>query len=250
MKKILIICLMVLLIGCNEVSNETVTGYTYDEPLILTMYSEDIKKEDVGFNNPVAEEIARLTGVRMDTQYPVENVSDKIDLMVNSGDYPDLIMVKDTHKMVDAGAYIDLAPLIEAHGPNIKKLYEDYFGRLKFSEEDPAIYVLPTAPVDTVNYKPVQGFKLQHAVVKALGYPKMDILKDFEKAIKDYMEMYPEIDGEKTIGISFVMEDWRWKVTVGNSGGFTTGVPDDGNWYIDPETYEATYRLLRPEEKE
>ena len=29
-----------------------------------------------------------------------------------------------------------------------------------------------------------------------------------------------------------------------------TGGPDDGQWYIDPETYEAIYHIRRPEEKE
>ena len=235
--------------GCSEDKPTTVTGYSSDSPLLLTMYSEDVKREDTGFNSPIAHEITNRTGVKLDVLYPVEGVSEKIDLMINSGDYPDLVMVKDTNRMVDAGAYIDLTDLIDEHGPNIKKLYGDYINRLKFSENDQAIYVLPSEPVDEVNYRPVMGFRLQHDVVEKLGYPALETLEDYENAIREYMTLYPEINGEKTLGISFVIEDWRWKITLGNSGGFATGAPDDGNWFVDPETYEASYRFLRPEEK-
>ncbi len=248
--KILMLLLIALfMVSCNENKSDEL-NYRNGETLILTMYSEDLKKEDVGFSNSVADEIVRLTGVKLDVKYPVESVSDKIDLMINSGDYPDLIMVKDTHKLVDANAYLDLTPLLLEYGPNLMKLYGGYINRLKFSQEDSSIYVLPTKPVDEIDFEPILGFQLQHAVVKSLGFPEMKTVKDYEKAIKEYMKMYPEIDGEKTLGLSFVIEDWRWKITIGNSAGFATGTPDDGNWYIDPDTYEATYRFLREEERE
>ena len=112
--------------GCQDEPVTTVTGYSAEEPLIITMYSEDLKSEDNGFSSPVANEITRLTGVKLDVQYPVEAVSDKMDLMINSGDYPDLILVKDTQRIVDAGDYVDLKPLIDEHGPNLMKLYGKY----------------------------------------------------------------------------------------------------------------------------
>lgn len=249
-KWLIYVLILINLMGCQDEPVTTVTGYSAEEPLIITMYSEDLKSEDNGFSSPVANEITRLTGVKLDVQYPVEAVSDKMDLMINSGDYPDLILVKDTQRIVDAGDYVDLKPLIDEHGPNLMKLYGKYIERLKFNEEDPSIYVFPAHGVDEVLYEPDMGFKLQHAVVKALDYPELKTLEDYEKAIKDYIEMYPTIDGEETIGLTFVIEDWRWKITLGNSGGFATGAPDDGNWYVDPVTYEAKYRFLREEERE
>lgn len=238
--------------GCSDDSTNTVESLvsTENEVLTLTMYSEDLKMEFDSFLSPVAKAITDDTGIALDIQYPTEGLAEKIDLMVASNVYPDLIMVKDTHKLVDAGAYVDLRPLIEAYGPNIKKLYGEYMPRLQFSLEDEAIYVLPQRPVGEIAWEPEMGFQLQHDVVQKLGYPTLETLEDYENALRTYMDMYPEINGEPTIGITFVIDDWRWKISIGNAAGFATGAPDDGNWFVDPETYQASYRFLRPEEKE
>jgi putative aldouronate transport system substrate-binding protein len=234
--------------ACDENTQSSSEGVL--SPISLSLYSEDLNLYDQGFSNPIAKAITSETGVSLNILYPTEGVSEKIDLMITSGDYPDMIMIKDTQKLVDAGAYMDLRPLIEKYGPNLKKLYGDYYNRLKFSLEDESIYVLPTKPVDEVRLEPIMGFQLQHAVVRALNYPKLETMQDYENAIKRYMTMYPRINGEVTIGITMVIDDWRWLISLGNFSAFATGLPDDGNWYIDPETYEATYRFLRPEEKE
>ena len=39
-------------------------------------------------------------------------------------------------------------------------------------------------------------------------------------------------------------------ISVTNPAFLTTGAPDDGEYYIDPKTNEATYHFRRPEEKE
>ncbi len=39
-------------------------------------------------------------------------------------------------------------------------------------------------------------------------------------------------------------------ITVSNPAVATAGVPDEGEIYIDPATYEAKFHYLRPEEKE
>ena len=236
-----------LLQGCGSVKAPNTNGP--EKQMVLSMYSEDLKLEYESFTSPVAKEITKRTGVKLDIQFPNEGIAEKINLMISSGEYPDLIMIKDTSLMVEAGAYIDLAPLIDAYGPNIKKLYSGSMNRLKFSPEDPAIYVLPTKPVNEQRWRPEMGFQLQHDVVKTLGYPKLETVHDFEKAIKTYMAKNPTINGQPTLGITFVNEDWRWKISLGNGAGFATGAPDDGNWYVDPVTHEAIYRFLRPEEK-
>lgn len=65
--------------------------------------------------------------------------------MVASGDFPDIVSPKgELSKLVEAGAMLDLTDLIEQHAPNLKKLYGNYMNRLKYSNEDQAIYVLPT----------------------------------------------------------------------------------------------------------
>ena len=50
--------------------------------------------------------------------------------------------------MVDAGAMLDLTDLIDKYAPNIKKLYGDQMKRLRYSNSDKAIYVIPSYAVD------------------------------------------------------------------------------------------------------
>ncbi len=171
--------------------------------------------------------------------------------MAASGDYPDFIYALEySNIVVDAGGFIQLDELIEKYGPNIKKLYGDYLPRLKYSEADPHIYFLGLPTVGEVKYEPESGFQLQHAVLKELGYPKIETLKDYQNAIKTYIEKYPEIDGKPTLGLSLLADDWRIKITVTNPALFATGGPDDGEWYYDKSTGKAKLHLTRPEEKE
>jgi putative aldouronate transport system substrate-binding protein len=172
--------------------------------------------------------------------------------MIAGKDYPDLIYVKGTemNQLVQADALMDLTPMIEKYGSNIKKLYGKYLNRLQYNINNKAIYALSSGGVDNEKWEPSMGFELQHAVVTELGFPKIETLEDFENAIKAYKEKKPTIDGKPTIGLSLIADDWRWQVSVGNGAGFATGAPDDGNFYIDPKTYKAEFRFTREPEKE
>jgi len=231
----------------NQVENQN-EGNLKNDVTLLTMFSEDDISDN--FSNPVAQKITEKTGVKIEVEVPVGNVNEKIGIMMASGDYPDFILVKHMGQFVDSGAYIDLKPLIDEYGPNLKKLYGSYLNRLEYSEEDSSIYVLPTSPINNINWLPNAGFELQHAVVKELNYPKLETIYDFEEAIKKYINEHPTINGLPTIGISLITDDWRWLVSLSNPGAFATGRPDDGQWYIDPISYEATYRFSRDDEKE
>lgn len=217
----------------------------------FTVFDSDANADWEKMESSIGKKITEDTGVTLDPEFDVNGGTQKIALMAASGDYPDLIIPKgEAGTLVDAGALIDLAPLIEEHAPNLKKIYGDYISRLKWSEEDPSIYVLSTAPVDPTNYNPGTGFWLQHDVVKEAGYPEIRTLDDYESAIRSYMEKYPTIDGQPTIGLSLLADDWRIQVSTLNGGFFATGASDDGEYYVDPETYEAKLHYRRPEEKD
>lgn len=242
---ILVLLLCLLLIGCEkEVMLETVES----SEVKMTFFSTD--NISMNYANPVADKIAEETGVRIEVQLPIGEVNQRIDTMIISGDYTDFLMVKDTAYLVDVNALIDLEPLMREHAPNLMEFYKDYMNRLSYSNSDDTIYVLPTSELGNSVWQPRMGFELQHAVVKELGFPEIKTIYDYENALKAYIEKYPEINGKPTIGISLMSDDWRWMITIGNPGGFVNGLPDDGQWYINPTTYEANYRFSGDREKE
>jgi putative aldouronate transport system substrate-binding protein len=219
------------------------------EPLVLTMFSYDVNFNNPNFEDPVGKKITERTGVKVNIEYPVGDAEQKVTVMIAGGDYPDLVAHKGAAKFVDAKAFVNLTPYIEKYGKNLKKLYGPYMKRLRYSLQDKSIYYLGSFGVGT-QFWDVNGFQLQHGVVKELGYPRMKTVKDFEKAIREYKEKHPTIDGQPTIGLSLLADDWRFWISVTNQAVFATGGPDDGQWYVNPKTGKAIYHFTRPEEKE
>lgn len=242
---------VLLLAGCSDdsTSSDTSSDNSSDEPVTLTFFSADgVEKE---FDDPVAQKITEETGVKLELDYPVGGNDEAIPLMIASGDYPDLIYAKgDIGKLIDAGGVIQLDDLIEEKGDNLKAMYGDQLDRLRNSVDDPSIYTVGTYGVDNAYWETSGTFQIQLDVLRELGYPEIKTLEDFEAAITKYAEMYPEIDGQKTIPLSLLGSDWRWLITVGNPAGFASGLEDDGQWSVNDETGEATYKFLLPEMKD
>ncbi|MCM3127049.1 MULTISPECIES: ABC transporter substrate-binding protein [unclassified Paenibacillus] len=234
--------------GTSSESNST-------EPITFTFFGADASPNWNKMQDAIGQKIIEETGVTINAEYDVSSGGgdEKIPLMAASGDYPDLIYPKgNLSKLVDAGAMIDLTDLIEEHAPNLKKVYGDQMNRLKYSNEDQSIYWLPTnTGVGQTLFDAGGGFSIQHQVVKELGYPEIKTLEDFENAIREYYEKHPTTaDGQPTIPISLSADGWRIMITVTNPAFGVTGAPDDGEYYINPETYEAMLHYKRPEEKE
>ncbi|WP_152393348.1 ABC transporter substrate-binding protein [Paenibacillus guangzhouensis] len=221
--------------------------------ITFTFFGADPNPNWNNMQDDVGKAITAKTGVTVKAEFEVGGASgQKVALIAASGEYPDLIFAKsDINKMVDAGAMLDLTDLIDKYAPNIKKVVGKYEKRLRYSDEDHAIYVIPSnAAVDGTSFDAGGGFELQHAVVQELGYPKMRTVQDFENAIKAYKEKHPTIDGQPTIGLTLNADDWRMLISVTNPAFYTTGGPDDGEFYIDQNTQKVTYHFRRPEEKE
>ncbi|PDO10931.1 MAG: ABC transporter substrate-binding protein [Candidatus Reconcilbacillus cellulovorans] len=228
------------------------TGAQADNtPITFTFFSSDPSPNWNNMQDEVGKVITEKTGVTLKAEFSTGN-EDKVALIAASGNYPDLISPKNgASLLVNAGALLDLTELIEKHAPNLKKVYGPYMKRLRWSNEDPSIYILPTyAGVNHTAFDEGGVFHLQHAVVKELGYPQIRTVKDFENAIRQYKEKHPTIDGQPTIGLSLIADNWRIMISVTNPAFFATGASDDGEYYIDPKTYEAKLHYRRPEEKE
>jgi putative aldouronate transport system substrate-binding protein len=52
------------------------------------------------------------------------------------------------------------------------------------------------------------------------------------------------------IGLSLLADDWRFVISTTNPAFWATGASDDGEWYIDRQTYKAMPHHFRPEERE
>lgn len=220
-------------------------------PITLTFFNCDLN-EDWDFTDDVAKKITELTGVTLEITHPVAGDAQAIPLMIASGEYPDLIYAKgDTGKLIDAGAIIKLDDMIEEKGDNLKALYGDQLDRLRASADDPSIYTVGTYGVSAEVYEPGGTLQVQHDVLKDAGYPEINTIYEYEELIKNYIAENPTTeDGQQRIGLSLMASDWRWLITTGNIASAAIGIPDDGQFAVNDETGETTYKFTLPEIKE
>lgn len=223
------------------------------KPITFSFYSEDPSPNWNNMQDESGKAITEKTGISLNAEFAVGDPTQKSSLIAASGEYPDLISAKGSlSKFVDAGAVLDLTDLIEEHAPNIKKVYGEQMKRLRYSNDDHAIYALPTySGVNQTYFTAGGGFELQHRLLKELGYPQIKTLQDYENAIKTYLDKHPTDDkGNKNIGLSLNADDWRMYISVTNPAFYVTGGSDDGEFHINDDASKVTYHFLRPEEKE
>lgn len=247
--------------GCGNSGDNAVdsnsgnrTGGDENSPISFTFFGADASPNWNNMKDEVGKEITAKTGVTLNAEFDVGSGGgqDKISLMAASGDYPDLIFAKgELGKLVDSEAIIDLTELIEEHAPNIKKLMSENMNRMKYSIEDQAIYSIPTnIGVGQQYFDAVNGFQIQHRVLKELGYPEVKTIDDFENVLRAYVEKHPTTDGQPTIPLTLNADGWKMMITVTNQANNTTNGMNDGEYHVDPETYEAVLHYKRPVERE
>ncbi|MCM3782440.1 ABC transporter substrate-binding protein [Neobacillus mesonae] len=242
--------------GCGS-TGDNGAAETSDEgsPITFSFFGADASPNWNKMQDAVGKKITEVTGVTINAEYDITSGGgdDRISLMAASGDYPDLIYPKgNLSRLVDAGAMIDLTDLIEEHAPNLKKIYGEHFNRLKYSNEDQSIYWLPTnGAIDQTAFDASNGVSIQHRVVKELGYPEIKTLEDHENVLREYYEKHPTTeDGQPTIPLTLSADGWRRMITVTDPAVMATGGPGDGEYFINPDTYEAMLHYKRPEEKD
>jgi putative aldouronate transport system substrate-binding protein len=157
--------------------------------------------------------------------------------MIAGGKYPDIIELRG-NEWIDAGALINLEPLIDKHGPRIKEHYKHVWERMRSA--DGGIYYL-------VNHHVYQGidhnpnydgpaFWIQKDILKQAGYPKVKTLDDYFNLIENYYRSNPTINGQPVIPFTLTTADWR-AFELWNPPNFLAGNPNDGNGIVSMPGY-------------
>ncbi|RUT40479.1 extracellular solute-binding protein [Paenibacillus anaericanus] len=229
----------------NESSNtstnvtETNAVKTNEEPITLT-YFLNAPGDNVPEHFKIADLITEKTGVTVKYERLVGEIEQKLGVMIAGGEYPDMIYPGDkAHMLIDAGALLPLEDLIEEHAPNLKKLYANYWERMKAT--DGHIYSLPNSvPTGQPNRAISPAFWIQKEVLKDAGYPKITTFDQYVDVLKNYVQKYPQIDGQDTIPFEILTYDWRL-FTLTTAMQFLAGGPNDSRAMVNPETGELTF---------
>jgi len=180
-------------------------------------------------DNRIYKKIEEELGVKLEMEFLVGDLQQKLGVMIAGGEYPDLITA-DT-KLVAAKAVIPLEDLIEEHAPNLRKHFAKAWNRMKDSS-DGHIYWLPNYGIIHGEFKPTwysgPAFWIQKKVLKEFGYPKPKTLDEFMQLVRDYVAKHPTTeDGQPTIGYTALASDWRTFPLL-NPPEHLIGHPNDG----------------------
>ena len=83
-----------------------------------------------------------------------------------------------------------------------------------------------------------QAFWIQKDVLAEAGYPNPSTLEEYFEVIEAYYEKYPTIDGMTTLPFEIFTND-NLQFSISNPPPHMIGAGNDGNFYVDQETYIA-----------
>lgn len=213
-----------------------------------------------GFNwdNPVAEEITKKTGVKLQADIALDDPNQKLALMQASGQYDDIILNVDNSldTMKGLGTVVKLDDLLDQYGSNIKSFYGDMLDRIRMEDKERGIYSFGVGAGKAPDIVPGQywgvGFNVQNQALKDQGYPQIKTPEDFENVIKTELAKQPlTADGQKRYGLSLITADnWRYNFSILQPANLVNGISLDGDYYLNPETNKVELALQQPYMKE
>lgn len=188
-----------------SVSLSDKTANTKAEPLTIKFFD---KNKGDKFDDPIAKEITKRTGVNVIIQQPTGDSTEKLNLMLAAEEFPDIIMFDRSsdilNKYIASGALIPLDGLIKQYGPDVKQMYGDILNKTRY--KDGKNYFLSNWYGFAKN-EPVFGFNMKMDLLKELAPDKANggvpfTADEFEQLLKDFKAKHPNVNGKPSIGLT------------------------------------------------
>ena len=213
--------------------NMGVSAGTDEEEYVLTLFDKNSDRHK--FDDRIAQEIMRRTGVRIQVIDSTDDAAEREELMYTYQDYPDMIKVDldAIAKYQDAGFLIDLSPYL-SRLPAVEEMYGDMLNR--FRTEDGKLYYLGNWYGEDLDA--VSGFQIRYDyLVELAGKERADsdepfTQEEFLELLRSFAEKYPQIDGQPSIPFTTCL-DYEYMGALQGMYGMKT-------------YYEENGRLLHP----
>lgn len=213
------------------------------ESVTLTVFDKNSKSYK--WDDRIAKEVTKRTGVHIEIQNPTGDPKEKLALLLAGQDYPDIVLMdrgdEIVKKYIDAGALIELDDLIETQGPNIKEMYGDTLNRIKYKDGHNYYLTNWYGP----DPDPVAGFIMRYdMMVESVGKERADSDEPFTQQelldiLKEYKEKHPQVDGSEFIGMTMNGNERNYFNTLKGMYGIKTYYEKDGSLYH--ETRDPNY---------
>lgn len=167
------------------------TELTYWMPM-----SAVISKSASNFGElPIAKEIEKRTGIKVKYEHPsLTNAKEKFNLMIASGELPDIIQygwaeyAGGPAKAIDDGVIIPLNDYIDAFAPDLKKLYEENPDIAKEAKTDAGQYYAAGTIVTDPKLLTSGGLIIRDDWLNELGLEMPETIDEWYTVLKAFKE--------------------------------------------------------------
>lgn len=212
-----------------------------DRPTLTVFdFTEELDQELINDSTTI-----KVLEDRLNVNLEIEVISgmskeEKIATMIASNDYAD-IMFRVDERMIEAGALIPLDDLLETDGQDILKAWGSSINKLRYPTDSKVYWI--GSPKNRPEELTDAGACLlvQYDVLEKLGWPELKTLEDVHQALKDYLELVPDLNGTSFIPWGIWADSWGYNQTVNNPALWINGFTDDSDAYINQETFDVTY---------
>ncbi|MCD9023242.1 hypothetical protein [Cohnella silvisoli] len=192
------------------------------EPITITMLVPEPGAS--GWNNyhdsAIQQEIKKVTGVTLEI---IDADSDKFNVMLASGDLPDIIRGGPAYikQLVEGGNVIPIDDLLQTNGQNILEAIPKTvaFSKKFWSNGTDKTYFLPPqVGQDRMGFEDPVGPVLRWDYYKELGYPEIKNEDDLLQTIAEMVKKHPTTDdGKKVYGVSAWTDwgNWSYQFAMG-----------------------------------
>ncbi len=184
----------------------------------------------------VLKKVVEDTGIRPKIVSPAEDGNTKLNLMLSTGDMPDLITFNSTNSstmddLINSKALMTLKEIDEKYEKGFLDEIPDLIKVQTKNRSDGELYGLPSMFVTGTGKKNgTQAFNVRADIYEALGSPDMSTPDKFVDALKLFKEKYPTIDGRKTIPLDMNQKCWSLYIIERSFGIVSDNyVDEDGN---------------------
>ena len=215
---------LTVLAGCgnnekkvNNLSTDDIANLEVVEETKLPISEEEItidvwtKNRSQGYVKSFNEfeafhEIAKLTNVNLNFIHPTGNTEEQLNIMLSSGDYPDVIYHYWTttagKKLIKDGVGFDLKPYIEKIGPNFRKILQQPEYKRTFDSISDQIYSMPIV-FDNAKFNAYNGFFIRKDWLDKLGLDIPETIAEWEVVLKAFRDNDMNGNGDTTDEVPF-----------------------------------------------
>lgn len=220
-------------------------------PIAFTAYTTaNITNTPEWGKDPVSAKILEATGITLTIEYALDDSDTKLGLLLTSGDFPDLLLSVNNNTVAqysEANALVALDDYIDQYGANIKHIFGDKIGAMR-SENDGKIYGF-NREYGALSADSLVNMQVQIALLKEFNYPKINYLSELTSLMEQYIAKYPKYNGQDTVGLLSPASGWVFNICFNNAALRSAGYQDDGNYYIDPATMQASLGITTESSK-